>query len=309
MVGQSTPIPLNPHLQKLDVDNFYHLGFDSSMDLSAFSKVRWVCMGGSADRAGKFAALLAGMYGKEEAIQPCGKSERGIMYLVGDVISMSHGMGMPSCLIFIHEIVKLLHYAKADLQKVEFIRIGTSGGIGVPGGQVVVTSEGLDATLTPGFLHTSCGIQKRFEARSNDELVRQLVKHGGGVAIAGKTIGTDDFYEGQSRLDGAILPWYDESDKMAFLQRAADAGVKNIEMEAPAFLSFFQRLNLKAAIICCSLLDRLHGDTQFNETREELAEYSTRTQNIVLRYLAEELGLPAPGAERDNPSAERARKD
>eukprot|EP00397_Hematodinium_sp_SG-2012_P037645 GEMP01040825.1.p1 GENE.GEMP01040825.1~~GEMP01040825.1.p1 ORF type:complete len:286 (+),score=70.03 GEMP01040825.1:103-960(+) len=283
-----TTVAVNPVLQKMDVDNFYHLEMDSSMDLSSFSKVRVVCMSGSADRAGKFAAMVAKLYGKEGPVEPCGHSERGSVYLVGDVVSMSHGMGMPSCRIFTNEIVKLLHHAKADLPNVEFIRIGTSDGIAVPPGKVVVTSESVDATLTPGFLLTTCGVRKRFEARSNEELVRKLIKYGGDDAIVGKTMGTDDFYEGQARLDGAATPWYDEADKMAFLQRAADAGVKNIEMESPAFLAFFQRLNLKAAVICCSLWDRLQGDTKFE------ADYSVKAQNIVLRYLANELGLKAP---------------
>ena len=41
----------------------------------------------------------------------------------------------------------------------------------------------------------------------------------------------DDFYEGQGRLDGALCD-YTEADKMEFLERAKEEGVRNIEMES-----------------------------------------------------------------------------
>ena len=47
----------------------------------------------------------------------------------------------------------------------------------------------------------------------------------------------DDFYEGQGRLDGAICD-YTEDDKMAFLERAYEKGVRNIEMESLTFAAF-----------------------------------------------------------------------
>lgn len=42
----------------------------------------------------------------------------------------------------------------------------------------------------------------------------------GGAQPIGKTMGTDDFYEGKGRLDGALKPRYTEAEKMAFLRRA-----------------------------------------------------------------------------------------
>jgi uridine phosphorylase len=48
-------------------------------------------------------------------------------------------MGMPSLSILLHEITKLMHYAGAT--DYCFIRIGTSGGLGVPPGTVVITTE------------------------------------------------------------------------------------------------------------------------------------------------------------------------
>jgi uridine phosphorylase len=54
-------------------------------------------------------------------------------------------MGQPSHSILMHEIAKLLHHAKAT--NVIFIRTGTSGGIGIAPGTVVVASEAVNNEL------------------------------------------------------------------------------------------------------------------------------------------------------------------
>lgn len=43
--------------------------------------------------------------------------------------STQHGIGTPSLMVILHEILKLLHYAGA--QDVKFFRMGTSGGLGI----------------------------------------------------------------------------------------------------------------------------------------------------------------------------------
>lgn len=48
----------------------------------------------------------------------------------------------------------------------------------------------------------------------------------------------------QGRLDGAICD-YTEKEKMAFLQKAYDLGVRNLEMESLGFAAFCQRLQIK----------------------------------------------------------------
>jgi hypothetical protein len=52
---------------------------------------------------------------------------------------------------------------------------------------------------------------------------------------------TDDFYEGQGRVDGALCE-HSEDDKLAFLRRAHERGVRNIEMESAVFAAFCNRL-------------------------------------------------------------------
>merc|ERR1712137_558991 len=183
---------------------------------------------------------------------------------------------MPSMLIFLHEVTKLVVYAGCDLKQIEFLRIGTSGGIGAAPGTVVITERGVDAMLRDGYEHVELGTAKHWPANSDANLVEALYHERLDMTtpvMQGKTMGTDDFYEGQGRLDGALMPWYSVDDKIAFLQRAHKLGVRNIEMESNAFLYFFQRTGIPAAVLCVTLLDRLQGD-QVTSTPAQLSEFS-----------------------------------
>lgn len=57
------------------------------------------------------------------------------------MLSISHGIGNPSAAIILHETTKMLQYAGVDLSTVVFLRIGTSGGLGVSPGTVVLTTK------------------------------------------------------------------------------------------------------------------------------------------------------------------------
>lgn len=57
-------------------------------------------------------------------------------------------MGNPSLSIMMHEILKLLHYARAE-KGVKFIRIGTCGGVGVPLGTTVITEKVYNGLFQP----------------------------------------------------------------------------------------------------------------------------------------------------------------
>jgi uridine phosphorylase len=70
---------------------------------------------------------------------------------------------------------------------------------------------------------------------------------------------TNDFYEGQGRLDGAFCE-FSESEKMEYLEKLKDFGVVNIEMESTIFAALTHHAGIKSAIVCVSLLDRLQGD-------------------------------------------------
>lgn len=60
-----------------------------------------------------------------------------------------HGMGVPSLVILLHEIIKLMYHAK--VKDPIFIRIGTCGGIGIEPGSVVITEEAVDELLKPFY--------------------------------------------------------------------------------------------------------------------------------------------------------------
>jgi len=206
---------------------------------------------------------------------------------VGKVLIVSHGMGNPSCSIFLHETAKLLWHAKVDFSKIRLIRLGTSGGLGVPAGTVVVASQAMDATLELGYELVSLGEKMRLPAVADRQLNDALLQSNSGLSYQvteGITIATDDYYEGQGRLDGAFETWYSESDKCCFLQKANSKGAINMEMEATVFLAFFQRLNLPATVVCATLLDRLKGD-QHVEGPEKIKEYSARPQDVAINYL------------------------
>lgn len=54
-------------------------------------------------------------------------------------------MGLSSISILLHEVLKLMYYAKVE--DPVFFRIGTSGGLGVEGGTVVVSNGAVDGML------------------------------------------------------------------------------------------------------------------------------------------------------------------
>ena len=69
------------------------------------------------------------------------------MFKVGPVLSVSHGMGIPSLSILLHEVFKMLWHA--GVEDATFFRIGTCGGINLPPGTVVVSEGALDGKLQP----------------------------------------------------------------------------------------------------------------------------------------------------------------
>jgi uridine phosphorylase len=295
----------NPNLAAMAGDDYlYHIGLNpASDDLAAtFGDVRFVCLGGSVPRMAEFAARVAHELGvAPSAAQPIGKTDRYSLFKVGPALISSHGMGQPSMSILLHELAKLLHYAGA--RDPVWMRMGTSGGVGVAPGTVVVSTEGVNGMLECGYelpiLGRRTSRPSLFGAATVGAIVDAAAARpetaamvAGGRVVRGKTMSADCFYEGQGRLDGALCE-YGEADKMTFLRRAHDKGVRNIEMEALQFGAFTHRLGIRAAACCVTLLDRLEGD-QVRATPEQLAQWDAASGDVVLSYIKHELGLPAP---------------
>jgi len=60
-------------------------------------------------------------------------------------------------------------------------------------------------------------------------------------------------------MDGAICE-FSEDEKMAYLRRAHEEGVTNIEMECTALGALCHKTGVKCAVVCVTLVDRLKGD-------------------------------------------------
>lgn len=285
--------PNNPHLRTLSHDTLYHIGLSTSDNLRGmFSDVKFICMGGSADRAKIFAEKAARELGFEAMLkgilEPIAKTERFVMYKVGPILSLNHGMGMPSMSILLHEIAKLMYYAGA--KDVEMFRMGTSGGVGVEAGTVVVTTEAMNARLEPCMRKWILGKEVVRPTMLDVELGKEILEAAKAspkckdiVVRRGRTMGTDDFYEGQGRLDGAICQ-YSEADKQAWIREISAKDVMNIEMEAPEFAAFCNFLHIRAAVLCCALLNRLHKD-QVDASHEQLSSYSDNVQTVIIEYI------------------------
>lgn len=98
-----------------------------------------------------------------------------------------------------------------------------------------------------------------------------------------------DWYHllGQGRLDGAFCD-YTLDDKLKFLQKVYDAGVRNIEMESVCFAAMCNRAGVPAAVLCVTLLDRLKGD-QVELAPELHEDYQMRPPRLVAKFIKKTL--------------------
>ncbi|XP_074402228.1 uridine phosphorylase 1 isoform X2 [Zonotrichia albicollis] len=286
----------NPHLEKMKEDILYHfaLGTGTHDFPTLFGDVKFVCVGGSPSRMKAFIAYIAEELGLGSAgcdyPNICAGTDRYAMYKVGPVLSVSHGMGIPSISIMLHELIKLLYHAKCS--DITIIRIGTSGGIGLEPGSVVITRQSVDATFKPQLEQVVLGKTVIRSTNLDEQLAQELMQCSKEIGqfntVIGNTMCTLDFYEGQGRLDGAIC-LYDEEEKLQYLKNAYESGVRNIEMESSVFAAMCNLSGVKAAVVCVTLLNRLEGD-QISSPHDVLVEYQQRPQKLVGYFIKKSLG-------------------
>lgn len=120
-------------------------------------------------------------------------------------------MGTASISIMLIEILKLCRLANAE--DVTFIRLGTSGGVGIEPGTVIISSEALDGELLPQFIQHINGKRIVRSTRLDEGLSKDLLaiaKQEDIPAVRGKTLCANDFYEGFStkgaHIDNILRP-------------------------------------------------------------------------------------------------------
>lgn len=299
-------MPLNPRLSEYTDDPLYHFGLNKDMSLvesvdlqrktlpELFGNTRIVCMGGSPLRAERFGKELATQFPEfgvdPNTLQNLSLSpDRLHLYKIGPVLSMSHGMGIGSIRIAIHEITKLLFYAGNDtrniLDNVEYIRIGTSGGIGADLGSVVLSRQAIHPrTLQPVDEIYRMGDTYQYSAVFNPELLQRIYASRGDIqVIIGDTLTSNGFYEEEPNTHGA-LDEYTEEELQRDVPKLIAMGVRNVEMEAAALAGFCgpNRANIPAADIC-TVVDPI--GVPIKSTKEELKEFSARAQQVVVNYI------------------------
>ncbi|XP_016998772.2 uridine phosphorylase 1 [Drosophila takahashii] len=309
---ESTLCGLNPCLKCLQPDILYHLGLDTeTTDFpKVFGDVRFVCMGGTAGRMENFAYYVMQEIGlkinaatKLRDMAEAGK--RFSLFKVGPVLCASHGMGCPSISILLHELIKMMYHAKC--KDPVFIRIGTCGGIGVDPGTVVISSEAVDGRLNPAHEILVHGISVQHSSQLDEGLADEIKMCHDPCkdkfeAVIGRTLCAHDFYEGQSRLDGAFCE-YTPENKKTYLEHLQSQEVKNIEMESLAFAALTSRANISGAVVCVAILNRLNGD-QIKTPHEILAKWEKRPQELVARYIRKVLYYNEHDMDSEEPEEE-----
>lgn len=287
----------NPHLDLMEEDILYHfsLGTKTHNLPEMFGDIKFVCVGGSANRMKAFAQFIhteLALPGSIDNIRDiCEGTDRYSMYKVGPVLSISHGMGVPSISIMLHELIKLLHHARC--RDVILFRIGTSGGVGLAPGTVVITDKAVDYAFRPQFEQVVLGKVITRSTELDEGVSNELQQCSSELqdlpTVIGNTMCTHDFYEGQGRLDGALCSFSPE-EKLEYLRKAHAAGVRNIEMESTVFAAMCRVCGIKAAVICVTLLNRFDGD-QISTPHDVLVEYQQRPQALVCHFIKKRLGL------------------
>jgi uridine phosphorylase len=273
------------------VDSYYHLGVTSDDPvLERMRGLRAVIMGGSGARMDEFAQRWSDEHDGAEVIA-FPKEDRFTTRFTSGVLFISHGMGMPSASIAIQELMRLVYFLKAGdhaaLDQVFWARVGTSGGVGLPAGTIVVTTEALMGDLKPYRLLDGGDGEHWFDGTYPHDIVDAIIaaNQSSGIPItAGKTVATHEFFIEQFRLDGAIR-LADADRKMHWLRWLDENGVRNIEMEGAMLAAYMNYWGFsRFAMVCTTLLNRLEGD-QVHSTPAQLHEYTERSGDVLFGYL------------------------
>nr|5CYG_A Chain A, Putative uridine phosphorylase [Schistosoma mansoni]5CYG_B Chain B, Putative uridine phosphorylase [Schistosoma mansoni] len=289
---------VNSHLSELDEDVFHHFGFTTkSFDFKEkFGDVKFVCVCGSSGRIHNFAISMAKLAGLALPVENiAGSHARFVLYKVDHILFADHGIGIPSTLILMHEVTKLLYYA--GCKDVLFIRLGTSDGLGVKPGTIVLSDRCVNTKLEPYNELCILGKPVRRQTKVDSNAVNELKKLSENLSlkcsvVVGGTITANDFYEELGRLNGSICT-FSKEEKLAFLQSVYDHGIRNMEMEGAAITSHCYLTGHRAILVCVTVVNRLETDEVTTSTDEFklfeqlpgqlVGEYLKRNNGIIVR--------------------------
>ncbi|MBI1350710.1 MAG: uridine phosphorylase [Actinomycetales bacterium] len=286
---------LDPVLAGNEVDTYYHFGVASDDPLlEELRRVRAIILGGSGERARAFAEEWSRRNGGAPIVD-FPKEDRFVTRYTAGVLFASHGMGMASASIALQELMRMVFFLKrgdlAEMARVAWMRVGTSGGVGLPPGTVVVSTEGLMADLKPYRLLQGGHGEYWFDGTFPRDMVEDLMaaaEAAGVPAMPGKTVAANDFFLEQFRLDGAISMETPDS-KMAWLRWLDENGVRNIEMEGAMVAGYLNYWGFpRFGMICVTIVNRLVGD-QVTFTPEELHGFTEREGELLFTFLRREL--------------------
>lgn len=286
-------------------DVYYHFGIASSDPIvEELRGVRAIIMAGSGGRMVEFAERWSALNGGS-GIVAFPKEDRFVTRFTAGVLFTSHGMGMPSASIAVQELMRLVYFLKrGDLDAIDEVfwaRVGTSGGVGLPGGSIVLTTEALMPDLRPYRLLQGARGEYWFDGscpQATREAIIAANAEAGLPIVCGRTIATHEFYLEQFRLDGALC-YETAQTKQEFLEWLHANDVVNIEMEGAMLAAYLNAWGFSSfAMICAVLLNRLEGD-QVTASPEQLHAYSEQSGDVLFNYLT--VLLPpqeSPGAIR-----------
>lgn len=283
---------LNPEFQKLEVDYLYHLGLDSGMDLpKEFGDIKYVIFTRSFSNADYFANQFAEQfYGLNNLHIQCktiAKDERYHIYKIANTLIVSHGVGFPSMLICLNEVVKLMWHAQVSDFK--FLRLSPGGGVNVADNSVIIATEALNQQFQPKWSNIEFGDYYDYPTPLSAEVANALLDANPNMKLlSGKVMASSCFYNGQARLNGAVAVSYDKQQRDDYLNRAYQAGIRGIDMESSCFAAFCNELQIPGGIVIAALADRLKdndSEPSLMVDSDKLSPALHKAGQVIINYI------------------------
>ncbi len=283
---------INPILKTIpETSNLYHLGINlTQQELDKFRNIKFVIMQGSPQRTEVLARKLARQLLQidQRFFTPLNLSTTSdyAVYRVGNVLAVSHGMGNVTIDTLLHSITKLLYFAGNT--ELEYIRVGTCGGLGVESGTVIITKDVFMPNLEPYYSSYELDKEIKTPTTFDDALIQRIVQSQphdlAFPLLIANSIAADDFYLGQCRYDGAMASTKNQAQRLEFFAQAQELGIYSFEMESSALAAFCCRAQIPATMVAVALLNRYNGD-QVKASATQLAEFAEHAQQVVINYL------------------------